>query len=138
MITGYALASLNALLNTCAAVFMVLGFRAIKRQERERHRRMMLSAFTASALFLASYLTRIVLFGDTRFGGEGAVRYVYFAILISHVLLAMAVAPLVISSVVLGLRGSYATHKKVARWTFPIWVYVSVTGVLVYLMLYQM
>ena len=138
MITGYGLATLNALLNSCAAVFMTLGYRAIKRQDRERHKRMMLGAFVASGLFLTSYLTRIVMFGNTPFEGEGAVRYVYFAILIPHVLLAMAVAPMVITSVVLGLRGKLETHKKVTRWTFPIWAYVSVTGVMVYLMLYQL
>ncbi len=138
MITGYALATLNALLNSCAALFMVLGYRAIKRKDKARHKRMMLAAFTASCLFLASYLTRMVLFGDTRFEGQGAIRYVYFVILISHVLLATAVAPMVIGTVVLGLRDRVATHRKLARWTFPIWAYVSVTGVVVYLMLYQL
>ncbi len=138
VVTGFALATLNALLNTTAAVLMVLGFVAIKRKQTLRHKRLMLGAFTASCLFLTSYLTRIFLFGDTRFAGEGGLRVFYFALLISHVLLAMAVAPMVLTTVFLGLRANYARHRKVARFTFPMWAYVSVTGVLVYLLLYHL
>ena len=137
MITGYNLATLNALFNTVAFSCMVAGYLAIKRGERERHKRWMLAAFTASCLFLSSYLTRIFLFGDTRFGGSGVVRYLYLALLASHVLLAMAVAPLVIATLSLGLRARFATHRKWARRTLPVWAYVSVTGVLVYLFLYH-
>jgi len=138
MITGYLLATLNASLNGCSALFMSLGYRAIRRKERERHKRMMLAAFASSCLFLMSYFTRIFMFGDTRFGGEGAIRVVYFTVLISHVLLATAVAPMVITTLLFGLRGRLASHRKLARWTLPIWAYVSVTGVFVYLMLYQL
>jgi len=138
MFSSYALASLNALLNTSAAVLMVLGFRAIKRKQTLRHKRLMIGAFTASCLFLTSYLTRIVLFGDTRFGGEGALRVFYLCLLASHVLLALAVAPMVIATLWLGLRSRYENHRRIARFTFPIWTYVSVTGVLVYLLLYQL
>jgi putative membrane protein len=138
MISGYALATLNAMLNATAALFMFAGYRAIKRKDRETHKRLMIGAFVASCLFLASYLTRMALYGDTRFGGEGALRILYFAILISHVLLALAAAPMVLRTIYLGLKNRVADHRKIARWTFPIWAYVSVTGVVVYLMLYQL
>lgn len=137
MITGYALATLNALLNTSAALCLTGGFLAIKRGQRERHRRFMLAAFTASCLFLTSYITRMALFGDTKFGGTGGLRVFYLGLLISHVLLALAAAPMVITTLTLGLRGRYASHRKLARVTLPIWAYVSVTGVIVYLFLYH-
>jgi putative membrane protein len=138
MVTGFALATLNALFNSTAAVLMVLGVRAIKQKQTVRHKRLMIAAFTASCLFLMSYLTRIYLFGDTRFGGEGALRVFYIALLVSHVLLALAVAPMVLTTLWLGLRSNYARHRSIARFTFPVWTYVSVTGVLVYLMLYHL
>ena len=137
MITGYNLATLNALVNTTAFVCIVGGYLAIKRGERERHKKFMLAAFTASCLFLTSYLTRIVLFGDTKFGGTGALRVFYFALLISHVLLALAAAPMVITTLTLGLRSSFEKHRRWAKLTLPIWAYVSVTGVVVYLFLYH-
>lgn len=137
MLSGFALASLNATLNTVAFVLMMLGYFAIKRGERERHKKLMLSAFVASCLFLLSYLTRIALHGDTRFQGEGAIRIVYFAILIPHVLLAMAVAPMVVVTLRHGLKDRIEKHRAIAKWTFPIWVYVSVTGVIVYALLYH-
>lgn len=137
MITSYALATLNALLNTTAALCIAGGFVAIKRKQRERHRRFMLAAFSASCLFLTSYLTRIALFGDTKFAGSGAVRVCYLALLLSHVLLALAAAPMVIATLTLGLRSRFASHRKLARITLPIWAYVSVTGVIVYLFLYH-
>lgn len=137
MISGFALATLNAFWNVTAAILMGLGFRAIKRQERERHKRFMIGAFVASCLFLTSYLTRIALYGDTHFQGTGMLRIFYFALLISHVVFAMSVAPMVITTLTLGLRERYETHKKWARYTLPIWAYVSVTGVIVYLMLYH-
>ncbi|MDH5670808.1 MAG: DUF420 domain-containing protein [Myxococcales bacterium] len=138
MLSGYALATLNALWNSVAFILMLFGYRAIRRKQRETHRRFMLAAFGASCLFLASYLTRIVLYGDTVFGGQGAIRVVYLVILASHILLAMAVAPLVITTLTFGLRERIESHRKVARFTLPAWAYVSVTGVVVYLMLYQM
>jgi putative membrane protein len=137
MLSGFALASLNATLNTAAFVLMMLGYFAIKRGERERHKQLMLSAFVASCLFLASYLTRIVLHGDTRFQGEGPIRVMYFAILISHVLLAIAVAPMVLVTLSHGLKDRIEKHRAIAKWTFPIWAYVSVTGVIVYALLYH-
>lgn len=137
MITGYALATLNACFNTTAATLMTLGYRAIKRGERERHKRLMIGAFVASCLFLTSYLTRIVMFGDTRFGGEGFVRVAYLVLLGSHVILALAAAPMVLATLTLGLKDRFDRHRKLARYTLPIWAYVSVTGVIVYLALYH-
>jgi putative membrane protein len=138
VITSAVLASLNAALNTTACVLMGLGYLAIKRGERERHRKLMLAAFTASCVFLVSYLTRMALFGDTRFSGTGAIRTAYFVLLISHVLLALLAAPLVLTTLVLGLRDRIETHRKLAKATLPIWAYVSITGVIVYVMLYQL
>jgi uncharacterized membrane protein YozB (DUF420 family) len=135
--SGFALASLNATLNMTAFVLMTLGWLAIKRGDRERHKKLMISAFVASCVFLASYLTRYALYGDTRFQGEGVMRIVYFAILIPHVLLAIAVAPTVVVTLNHGLKGRFDNHRKIARRTLPIWAYVSVTGVIVYLMLYH-
>jgi putative membrane protein len=137
VITGYNLATLNALFNTTAFLCMAGGYLAIKRGQRERHKKFMLAAFTASCLFLTSYLTRIFLFGDTRFAGTGALRIFYFALLISHVLLALAAAPMVITALTLGLRSKFEPHRKWAKVTLPIWAYVSVTGVVVYLFLYH-
>lgn len=137
MITAYALATLNACLNTAAATLMTLGWRAIKRGERQRHKRFMIAAFVASCLFLTSYLTRMALFGDTRFAGQGLARVAYLALLVSHVLLALAAAPMVIATLSLGLRSRFDRHKQLARYTLPIWAYVSVTGVIVYLALYH-
>ena len=137
MITGHDLATLNALLNGTAAVLITLGYRAIKRKHVQTHKRLMISAFVVSCLFLTSYLTRNILYGDTEYQGEGILRIVYFTILISHVSLALATAPLVITTLTLGLRKRFDTHRRWARWTLPIWAYVSVTGVVVYLLLYR-
>jgi putative membrane protein len=132
-----ALAPLNALLNGTAGSLLFLGWRAIKRGDREVHRRLMIGAVSISALFLVSYLTRVALTGTHRFPGEGALRWLYLGILVSHTLLAVAVAPMALRSLALGLTGRIEAHRKLARVTFPIWLYVSVTGVVVYLLLYQ-
>jgi putative membrane protein len=91
----------------------------------------------SSCLFLTSYLTRFALSGDTRFEGEGAIRYVYFAILISHVSLAIVIVPLVLRTLYLAVKKRFEQHRRIARWTLPLWTYVSITGVVVYLMLYH-
>ncbi len=132
-----ALAPLNALLNATAGTLLFLGWRAIKRGDRERHRRLMIGAVSVSALFLVSYLTRVALTGTHRFPGEGPLRWLYLAILVSHTILAVAAAPMALRSLALGLHGRIEAHRKLARVTFPIWLYVSVSGVVVYLMLYQ-
>lgn len=137
MITSYGLATLNALLNSAALICVLLGVRAIKQRKIAVHKRLMLGAFVLSLIFLTSYITRIVLFGDTKFAGEGVVRSVYFFVLISHVLLAIAVAPFVLYTVWLGLTKRYIRHKRLAPKIVPVWSYVLATGVLVYLMLHQ-
>jgi putative membrane protein len=134
---GEALAPLNALLNASAGVLVLLGWRAIRRGDRERHRRLMVGAVTVSAVFLVSYLTRVALTGTHRFPGEGWVRGLYLAILVSHTLLAAAVAPMALRSLFLGWTGRLDAHRRIARITFPAWLYVSATGVAVYLLLYQ-
>jgi putative membrane protein len=134
---GEGLAPLNALLNATAGALLLLGWRAIRRGDRERHRRMMIGAVAVSTVFLASYLTRVALTGTHRFPGEGWVRGLYLAILASHTLLAVAAAPLALRSLQLGWTGRFDDHRRIARVTFPVWLYVSVTGVVVYLLLYQ-
>lgn len=130
------LPTVNALLNATSAALLFAGWLQIRRRKIERHRRFMLAACAVSALFLASYLTYHFFAGATRFAGTGWSRPVYFSILISHTVLATAVLPLVLVTVWRGLRRDDARHRRIARWTFPVWLYVSITGVLVYLMLY--
>ena len=132
------LPALNASLNAVAALFLVAGYAFIKAGRRQAHKRCMLTALTVSALFLVSYVTYHANAGSRPFPGQGVVRVVYFAILIPHVLLAAAVLPLALWTTARGLRAEYDRHVKVARWTLPLWLYVSVTGVIVYLMLYQL
>ena len=127
----------NSLLNATCATLLVLGYRAIKAGEIERHKKLMLAAFGVSCVFLVSYLTRFALEGSKPFTGEGAWRPVYFTILFSHMILAAVVPFMAIRSIFLGLKDRRADHKRIASKTFPAWVYVSVTGVLVYVMLYH-
>lgn len=132
--------AINATLNGIAALFLTAGFVAIKFRNNQRlHTRMMVCAFSASALFLASYLTYHYLKEGlhTRLGAEGFIAWFYYAMLISHILLAMVNLPMIITTLTLAIRGKYETHRAWARWTFPIWYYVSITGVLVYFFLYQ-
>ena len=130
------LPAVNAGLNTLAALLVVAGWVAIRRGRRDVHRKLMLAAVGASALFLASYVTRMLLTGVHRFPGTGTLKAVYLAVLGSHTILAAIVAPLVLVTLALGLRSRFAVHRKVARATAPIWLYVSVTGVAVYVLLY--
>lgn len=132
------LPAFNACLNATSALFLLLAYRAIRRLEIERHRRWMLVAATTSALFLASYLAYHAQVGSVRFTGQGPIRVVYFAILISHTALAVVVLPMVLRTLYLGLRRRDDRHRRIARWTLPIWLYVSVTGVVVYVMLYRL
>jgi putative membrane protein len=137
MITSYHLATLNALLNASAFCCVFLGYRAIRARDFAAHKRFMLTAFGLSAVFLASYLTRIALFGNTLFPGKGLARVAYLALLASHVGLALVIAPAVIYLVVLGLRDQRERHRKIAPKVLPVWLYVLATGVLVYLVLYH-
>jgi putative membrane protein len=132
------LPAVNATLNAVAAVLLVCGYVMIKRGRWETHRRFMLSAFATSALFLISYVVYHANVGSKPFGGQGAIRFVYFAILLTHVVLAAVILPLALITLTHGLRSRFERHVPIARWTLPIWLYVSVTGVIVYLMLYQM
>jgi len=131
--------ALNAALNALATVLMTAGFILIKQGKRDAHRKVMISACVVSAVFLVGYLTHKVLVRGvhTPFGGEGAIRTVYYAMLISHIILAIAIAWLVPRTFWFAIKGNYETHRKWAKFTFPIWYYVSVTGVLVYFFLYQ-
>jgi uncharacterized membrane protein YozB (DUF420 family) len=127
----------NALLNATCATLLVLGYRAIKRREIERHKRFMLSAFTVSCVFLVSYLARFALAGGaTKFAHEGAWKAAYLGILFSHMALAAIVPVFAIRSILLGLKDRRVDHRWWSTKTFPMWLYVSVTGVLVYVMLY--
>ncbi len=132
------LPALNAILNATSAVLVVLAYRAIRRLQIERHRTLMLTAAAVSALFLVSYVTYHAQVGSVRFTAQGLPRAVYFAVLGSHTLLAVATLPLVVRTLYLGLRRRDDRHRRIARWTLPIWLYVSVTGVVVYLMLYRL
>jgi uncharacterized membrane protein YozB (DUF420 family) len=134
---GEALPGVNAALNALSGALALAGFVAIRRGARVVHRRLMIAAVATSALFLAGYLTRLALTGVHRFPGSGWLRNTYLAILGSHTLLAAAAAPLVLATLTLGLRARYATHRRLARATLPIWLYVSATGVLVYVLLYR-
>lgn len=132
------LSTVNAVLNLVCLLFLLNGYRHIKAGRREQHKRSMIAAFTTSTLFLISYLFYHANVGSIPFQGEGWSRPVYFTILISHIILAALIVPMAVITLLRGLRGSYDLHKKIATKTFPIWVYVSVTGVLVYLMLYHL
>ena len=133
----HVLPAVNATLNATSAICLLTGFVLIKQKRIAAHRAAMLTACTSSLLFLVSYLTYHAFAGTTRFAGTGLSRPIYFTSLLTHTVLAVVVVPLAILSVVNGLRMRVPQHRRVARWTFPVWMYVSVTGVLVYLFLYQ-
>lgn len=134
---------INASLNALSGVFLITGFFFIRNKRVSMHRTCMLTASIISSAFLVSYLTHHTLrtyffgLGPTQFTGEGLARPIYFTILLSHTILAAAVVPFVLLTLYRGLTGKYDTHRNIARLTFPVWLYVSITGVAVYLMLYQ-
>lgn len=132
------LPALNALLNGTAGLLLAAGWVLIRRGHRLAHKRVMLAAVACSAVFLVSYLTYHYHVGSVRFQGQGPIRTVYFTILLSHTILAVAIVPLVLISVSHGLRERFDRHRRIARVTLPLWAYVSVTGVVIYWMLYQM
>ena len=133
----HSLPAVNATLNGTATVLLLLAFYFIKQRKIQAHRRTMLAAFTVSCLFLVCYLVYHYNVGSVRFDKPGWVRTVYLLILLTHTILAASVPFLAVITLRRGLKGDYARHKKIARWTFPIWLYVSVTGVVVYVLLYQ-
>ena len=132
------LPSVNAALNATAAVLLVWGYTLIRRKRIQTHRRVMISAFVVSSLFLVCYLVYHAQVGSVHFAHTGPLRTVYLSILATHTVLAAAVPVLAIITLSRALRQRYDKHRKIARWTLPIWLYVSVTGVVVYLMLYHM
>jgi uncharacterized membrane protein YozB (DUF420 family) len=138
MITLADLPALNATLNFLALVLLLAGYAMIRRSRVSGHKSCMISAYLVSILFLASYLTYRSLGREKHFGGQGWIRPVYYFILITHVVLALTVPLLSSWTLYLGLRGRVGRHRRMARVTFPIWIYVSVTGVLVYLLLFQL
>ena len=129
------LPALNALLNALAAIALVIGFLFIRAKNVAAHRASMFTAFIFSSVFLVAYITNYALHGEMHFQGQGEIRYVYFPLLISHIILAVVALPMILITFFLSLSGRFPAHRRLARWTFPIWLYVSVTGVIVYAML---
>ena len=129
---------INAALNATAAVLLFAGWRAVKRGDRALHGKLMIAAFAASSLFLVSYLAYHFVHGDSRFWGSGALKALYLAILLSHVLLSMAVVPLALGAFWFAFHRRFDVHRKITRVLLPVWLYVSVTGVVVYWMLYRL
>lgn len=136
--TVHDLPTVNALLNATATVLLLLGYRLIRQGQREAHRKVMLSAFGVSILFLICYVIYHAQVGSVKFQGQGILRPIYFFILITHVILAAAVPVLAVITLRRAWKGDFAKHRRIAKVTFPIWLYVSVTGVVVYLMLYHL
>lgn len=132
------LPALNATLNATSAMLLIAGYRFIRRRRITAHKRCMLAAGATSALFLVSYLTYHYYVGSMPFRGQGWVRPLYFTILISHTTLAAAIVPLVLITLFRAWKADFVRHARLARWTWPIWMYVSVTGVIIYVMLYQL
>ena len=131
------LPAVNATLNAVSGVLLLVAYGFVRARRIEQHRRTMIAAFVTSSLFLVCYIIYHAQVGSVRFTRQGFVRPLYFTILITHVVLAAVVLPLAIVTLSRGLKGKYPQHRKIARWTLPIWLYVSVTGVLVYVLLYQ-
>ena len=132
------LPEVNATLNAISTLLLATGYIFIRRGQTQEHRLCMLAAFATSALFLASYLIYHFNVGSVAFTGQGTIRTVYFTILISHIILAIAILQMAIVTLLRALRGQLESHRRIAKWTLPLWLYVSVTGVVVYWMLYQM
>ena len=132
------LPAVNATLNAVSAALLATGYVFIRQRRIDAHRRCMLAAFATSTLFLASYLVYHYNVGSVPYTRQGPIRVVYFTILISHIILAAAILPLALVTLNRALRGRFAPHAAIARWTLPIWLYVSVTGIAVYWMLYRM
>lgn len=128
-------ATINAVINSAVSVLLIAGLAAIKSRKLQLHRNIMFSAMFLSVLFLLSYIAHHLLTGDTKYGGEGTIRYVYYFILITHIFLAAVILPFILYTAYRGLTAEWPAHRKLAKITWPIWLYVSVTGVVVYLMI---
>jgi uncharacterized membrane protein YozB (DUF420 family) len=138
MIDYAQLPAVNAILNGTAAVLIIIGIYLIKSGRQQAHRAVMIAAVVASSLFLISYLTYHAHIGSKHFPGHGVARTIYFSILLTHTVLAAVVVPLVLVTLTRGLKGRFDRHRPIARWTYPVWLYVSVTGVVIYVMLYHL
>jgi putative membrane protein len=132
------LPGLNAVLNSISGIFLIAGYFFIRSRNIRLHKICMITAFCSSILFLISYLTYHIQTGSKHFPGTGNIRTVYFCILITHTILAATVPPLAILTLIRAWKGKFEKHRRIARWTFPIWLYVSITGVVVYWMLYRL
>ena len=135
--TVHDLPAVNASLNALSGILLLIGYVLIRLRRIDQHRKVMIAAFATSAVFLVCYVIYHAQVGSVRFTRQGFVRRLYYTILITHVTLAATVVPLAIVTLSRGLRARFDAHRRIARWTFPIWLYVSVTGVLVYVLLYQ-
>lgn len=129
--------AINAMLNGTSTVFLLVGWLAIRRGDRSFHRACMVSAFSSSAVFLASYLIRFATTGAHKYPGAGWDKTLYLVVLFSHMVLAVVVLPMILRSLWLASKGRFAEHRRLARWTWPLWMYVSTTGVAVYVLLYH-
>jgi uncharacterized membrane protein YozB (DUF420 family) len=136
-VTVHDLPAINASLNALSGILLAIGYALIRTRRIQHHRRVMIAAFVSSSLFLVCYVVYHAQVGSVRFTRQGFVRPLYYTILVTHVTLAAAVLPLAILTLSRGLKARYPQHVRIARWTLPIWLYVSVTGVLVYVLLYQ-
>lgn len=130
--------TLNAILNATSSIFIIAGYIFIRRNNKTAHRNCMIGAIVSSSLFLISYLIYHAFHGSTKFTGVGLARNIYLTILFTHTVLAVVVLPLVVTTFYRGWKSDFQRHVRIARWTFPIWLYVSVTGVVVYFMLYHL
>jgi len=128
-------ALINAVINSAVSILLITAYSAVRRKQYVAHRNLMYGAILLSVLFLVSYIAHHLLAGDTKFGGEGAIRYFYYFILITHIFLAAIILPFILFTAYRALTGEFARHTKIARYTFPLWLYVSITGVLVYLLI---
>ena len=128
-------ALINAVLNTTVSVLLILAYLAVRQRKYKLHRSLMIAAMSLSVLFLVSYICHHMWAGDTKFGGEGTIRIVYFFILITHIILAGLTLPFILFTAYRGLTGEYPKHKKIARYTYPLWLYVAITGPVIYLMI---
>lgn len=137
MIDYSQLPAVNAFLNGTAALLIIIGIYLVKTGRQRAHRAVMIAAVVSSSLFLVSYLTYHAHIGSKHFPGTGSVRTVYLSILLTHTVLAVIVVPMVLVTLSRGLKGRFDRHRPIARWTYPVWLYVSVTGVVIYVMLYH-
>lgn len=132
----HVFALINAVINTAVALLLIFAILAVKQRKYRLHKQLMLSAIALSVMFLITYICHHMWAGDTHFGGEGAIRYLYYFILITHIILAAVILPFILFTAYRGLTEDFTRHRKIARYTFPLWLYVAITGPLIYIMIY--